>query len=42
LWVDQDDDFVKKKKSELKRQGADAFRNEDYLKALEFYTQVYS
>ncbi|CAL4890669.1 unnamed protein product [Urochloa decumbens] len=36
----EDDDFVKKKKSELKRQGADAFRNEDYLKALEFYTQA--
>ncbi|CAN6357261.1 unnamed protein product [Urochloa humidicola] len=36
----EDDDYVKKKKSELKRQGADAFRNEDYLKALEFYTQA--
>ncbi|CAL4904754.1 unnamed protein product [Urochloa decumbens] len=36
----EDDDFVKKKKSELKRQGADAFRNEDYLKALELYTQA--
>ncbi|RCV19682.1 hypothetical protein SETIT_3G404700v2 [Setaria italica] len=36
----QDDEFVKKKKSELKRQGTDAFRNEDYLKALEFYTQA--
>ncbi|CAN6339245.1 unnamed protein product [Urochloa humidicola] len=36
----EDDDFIKKKKSELKRQGADAFRNEDYLKALEFYTQA--
>ncbi|TKW29862.1 hypothetical protein SEVIR_3G422800v4 [Setaria viridis] len=37
---DSDDEFVKKKKSELKRQGTDAFRNEDYLKALEFYTQA--
>ncbi|CAL5090239.1 unnamed protein product [Urochloa decumbens] len=36
----ENDDFVKKKKSELKRHGADAFRNEDYLKALEFYTQA--
>ncbi|XP_039803038.1 protein phosphatase 1 regulatory subunit 12A-like isoform X2 [Panicum virgatum] len=36
----EDDDFVKKKKSELKRQGADAFRNEDYLKASVFYTQA--
>ncbi|RLN30487.1 ankyrin repeat and KH domain-containing protein 1-like isoform X1 [Panicum miliaceum] len=36
----EDHDFVKKKKSELKRQGADAFRNEDYLKASVFYTQA--
>ncbi|KAF8763063.1 hypothetical protein HU200_008913 [Digitaria exilis] len=38
--IDQDDDFVQKKRSELKRKGADAFRNEEYLKATEFYTQA--
>ncbi|EES16450.1 hypothetical protein BDA96_08G206700 [Sorghum bicolor] len=36
----EDDEFVKKKKSELKRQGADAFSKEDYLNASVFYTQA--
>ncbi|XP_066357105.1 uncharacterized protein [Miscanthus floridulus] len=36
----EDDAFVKKKKSELKRQGADAFSKEDYLNASVFYTQA--
>ncbi|XP_020402138.1 heat shock protein sti1 homolog [Zea mays] len=36
----EDDEIVNKKKSELKRQGADAFSKEDYLNASVFYTQA--
>ncbi|KAL6638488.1 hypothetical protein ACP70R_023983 [Stipagrostis hirtigluma subsp. patula] len=35
-----DDDFVKKRKSDLKRQASDAFKQQDYLKASELYTQA--
>ncbi|KAL6847462.1 hypothetical protein ACP4OV_023315 [Aristida adscensionis] len=35
-----DDDFVKKRKSDLKRQAGDAFKQEDYLKASVLYTQA--
>uniref|UniRef100_A0A0A9E5R3 Serine/threonine-protein kinase BSK1-like TPR repeats domain-containing protein n=1 Tax=Arundo donax TaxID=35708 RepID=A0A0A9E5R3_ARUDO len=36
----EDDDFVKKRKSDLKRQAGDAFRNQDYLNASVLYTQA--
>ncbi|CAL5065634.1 unnamed protein product [Urochloa decumbens] len=38
----ENDNFVKKKKSELKRLGADAFRNEDYLKGIRALKTLFS
>ena len=38
--VVQDDDFVETRKSELKKQGDDAFGMQDYINASAFYTQV--
>ncbi|RLN40136.1 ankyrin-1-like [Panicum miliaceum] len=38
--VVQDDDFVGTRKSELKKQGDDAFRRQDYRNASAFYTQA--
>ncbi|CAN6310096.1 unnamed protein product [Urochloa humidicola] len=36
----EDDDFVEARKSELKNQGDDAFRKQDYINASAFYTQA--
>jgi hypothetical protein len=41
LWVAHDGNFVKTRMSELKGQGDEAFKKQDYLKASVFYTQVF-
>lgn len=36
----EDDDFVEARKSDLKRQGGDAFKKQDYINSSAFYTQA--
>ncbi|TVU46015.1 hypothetical protein EJB05_05529, partial [Eragrostis curvula] len=38
--IPKDADFVEKKNSELKRQGDDAFKKQDYINSSAFYTQA--